>query len=101
MMQCSCEEKKGRMVGVEEEGWIRIWQEMIAGRGVWGRMWRQCGWKGWGQVEFRSERVVGRRGHFGKEVKGMRLASVRMEGEGEQWVVEVVEVLDHVEGALL
>jgi hypothetical protein len=47
-----------------------------------------------GELELRSERVVDRRVHFGKEVEGMRVASVRTEDEEEGVEVKVLEYME-------
>lgn len=93
-----CERKNGRMVGVGEKGAIHICQEIIAGSVVWRGILKHCTSKGLGKLELRSERVVARRALFGKEVEGMRVASVKIEGEGEE---SEVKVLDHVEAGFL
>jgi hypothetical protein len=89
-----CERREGRVVGIGEQGWMRICKEMIAGSAVWRGISEHCISKGWGELEVRSERVVDRRVLFGKEVEGMRVASVRIEEEEEGVKVKVLEYME-------
>jgi hypothetical protein len=89
-----CERKNGRIVGVGEQGSMRMCKEMIVGSAVWRGISEHCTSKGWKELELRSERVVDRRVLFGKEIDGMRAASVIIERKGER---VGVKVLDYIE----
>lgn len=94
----SCEEMNGRMVGMGEETAMRMCEGIIAGSAVWQRISQYCVSNGWEKLELRSDRVVGRRALFGREVDGMSMASIRIKGAGEE---QTVEVLSYVEAAFL
>lgn len=94
----SCEGMNGRIVGRGEETAMRICEGIIAGSTVWQGISQYCVSNGWEKLELRSDRVVGRRALFGREVDGMSMMSVRIKGAGAE---QTVEVLSYVEAAFL